>query len=113
MNRRKRYVLLFDAPKINTNPEDVEMYVGYKATFYCEASGYRNEYSWEEMAPGGAWTDSQKPGAKTPLLKVIAIKKLDGYKYRCKVTNGGDVFYSKSAELTVVEVENGGIAGKL
>ena len=113
MNRRKRYVLLFDAPKINTNPEDVEMYVGYAATFYCGASGYRNEYSWEEMKPGGTWNDSQQPGAKTPLLKVISVQNLNGFKYRCKVTNGGKVFYSDSATLTVVEVENGGIAGKL
>lgn len=113
MNRRKRYVLLFDVPKINTNPEDVEMYVGYPATFYCEASGYRNEYSWEEMKPGGTWTDSQHQGAKTPLLKVIAVPNLNGYKYRCKVTNGGKVFYSDSATLTVVEVTSGGITGKL
>lgn len=113
MNRRKRYILLFDAPKINTNPEDVEMYVGYQATFYCEASGYRNEYSWEEMAPVGAWTDSQHTGAKTPLLKVIAMPNLNGYKYRCKVTNGGKVFYSDSATLNVVEVTNVGNAGKL
>ena len=113
MNRRKRYILLFDAPEINTNPEDVEMCVGYQATFYCGASGYRNEYSWEEMKPGGAWIDSQKPGSKTPLLKVVAMKNLNGYKYRCKVTNSGKVFYSDSATLTVVEVKNGGIAGKL
>lgn len=113
MNRRKRYILLFDAPKINISPVDVEMYVGYPATFYCGASGYGNEYSWEELAPGGAWTDSQHTGSKTPLLKVIAAPNLDGYKYRCKVTNGGKVFYSDSATLTVVEVTNGGIAGKL
>lgn len=113
MNRRKRYILLFDAPKINTSPADVEMYVGYPATFYCDASGYRNEYSWEEMKPGGTWTDSRHPGSKTPLLKVIAMANLNGYKYRCKVTNGGKVFYSGSATLTVVEVTNGGIAGKL
>lgn len=113
MNRRKRYILLFDAPKINTSPADVEMPVGYPATFYCGASGYGNEYSWEELQPGGAWTDSHQSGAKTPLLKVIAAPNLDGYKYRCKVTNGGKVFYSDSATLTVVEVANIGITDKL
>ena len=104
MNKRNKNILLFEATKINTNPVDVAMYVGYVATFYCGASGYLNEYSWEEMAPGGNWNDSQHTGAKTPLLEVVARPNLNGYKYRCKVTNGGNVFYSIPATLTVVEV---------
>ena len=44
MNRRKRYIFLFEATKINISPVDVEMVSGYPATFYCGASGYDNKY---------------------------------------------------------------------
>lgn len=111
MNRRKRYIFLFDATKININPVDVKMVKGYPATFYCGAGGYDNKYSWEERAPGGAWSESFQFGAKSPLLKVTARASLNGYQYRCKVTNGGAVYYSGAATLTVVEVNSVGIAG--
>lgn len=44
MNKRKRYIFLFDATKININPVNVKMIVGYPAKFYCGASGYLNRY---------------------------------------------------------------------
>ena len=109
MNRRKRYIFLFDATKININPVNVKMASGYPTTFYCGASGYQNQYSWEEKAPGGTWTESFQFGAKSPLLKVTAKKSLNGYQYRCKVTNGVAVYYSGAATLTVVEVTASGI----
>ena len=112
MNRR-RYILLFERAEININPENVKMVVGYPAKFYCGASGYENEYSWQEMGKGGVWIDSHNSGSKTPLLTVVAKYNLNGYKYRCKVTNGGKVFYSNSATLTVVGVSSNGTSGKL
>ena len=102
MNRQKRYIFLFDATKININPVNVKMVSGYPATFYCGASGYDNKYSWEERAPGGTWSESYEFGAKSPLLKVVAKASINGYQYRCKVTNGGAVYYSGAATLTVV-----------
>lgn len=104
MNRRKRHVFLFDAPSIKINPVNRRMAVGFPATFYCGASGYENKYSWEEKAPGGDWVESHKFGAKSELLTVVASANLNGYQYRCKVTNGGTVYYSSPATLTVVEV---------
>lgn len=102
MNSRKRYIFMFDVTEININPVNVKMVGGYPATFYCGASGYDNKYAWEEKAPGGTWTESKQDGAKRPLLRVIAKASLDGYQYRCKVTNGGNVLYSAAATLTVV-----------
>ena len=102
MNSRKRYVFLFEEVKIKINPVNMRMAKGFIATFYCGASGYENKYSWEEMAPGGVWTESHESGANTPLLKVVAKASLKGYQYRCKVTNGGSVYYSGVATLTVV-----------
>ena len=104
MNRRKRYLLLFEATKIKVEPINRRMAVGFIATFYCGASGYENQYSWEEKAPGGAWVQSHQFGAKSELLSVTATAKLNGYQYRCKVSNGGAVYYSAPAILTVVEV---------
>ena len=104
MNRRKRYMLLFEATKIKVEPINRRMAVGFIATFYCGASGYENQYSWEEKAPGGAWVQSRQFGAKSELLSVTATAKLNGYQYRCEVSNGGAVYYSAPATLTVVEV---------
>ena len=104
MNRRKRYIFLFEAAKIKIEPLNRRMAEGFIATFYCGASGYGNKYSWEEKAPGGNWHSSHQFGAKSELLSVTAIPDLNGYQYRCKVTNGGDTYYSAPATLTVVEV---------
>ena len=104
MNRRKRCIFLFDVAKIKIQPVNRRMAVGFPATFYCGASGYENKYSWEEKAPGGVWVESHQFGAQSELLTVVAIASLNGYQYRCKVTNGGKVLYSSAAKLTVVEV---------
>lgn len=106
MNRRKRYIFLFDVTKIKIHPVNRRMAVGFAATFYCGASGYENAYSWEEKAPGGDWVESHQFGAQSELLTVVAKANLNGYKYRCKVTNGGAVYYSSPATLTVVEVSS-------
>ena len=113
MNRRKRYILLFDAAAIKINPVNRRMAVGFPATFYCGASGYGNSYSWEEKAPGGVWRESHQFGAQSELLTVVAKASLNGYQYRCKVTNGGKVLYSSAATLTVVEVSSNGTSSKL
>ena len=101
---KKRYIFLFDVAKIKINPMNRRMAVGFPATFYCGASGYENKYSWEEKAPGGDWVESHQFGAQSELLTVVARANLNGYQYRCKVTNGGAAYYSSPATLTVVEV---------
>ena len=99
---KKRYIFLFDVAKIKINPVNRRMAAGFVATFYCGVSGYGNTYSWEEKAPGGAWVESHQFGAQSELLTVKANASLNGYQYRCKVTNGGKVLYSSAATLTVV-----------
>ena len=110
MNRRKRYIFLFEATKIKIEPLNRRMAEGFIATFYCGASGYENNYSWEEKAPGGYWVQSHQFGAKSELLSVTAIPDLNGYQYRCKVTNGRATYYSSPATLTVVEVSTSATA---
>lgn len=101
-------MFLFEATKIKVEPLNRRMAAGFIATFYCGASGYENKYSWEEKAPGRAWVESHQFGAKSELLSVTAIPDLNGYQYRCKVTNGGDTYYSAPATLTVAEVGTNG-----
>ena len=110
MNRRKRYMFLFFFFLIKVEPLNRRMASGFIATFYCGATGYENSYSWEEKAPGGAWVQSHQFGAKSELLSVTAIPDLNGYQYRCKVTNGGAAYYSAPATLTVVEVSTSATA---
>ena len=104
MNNRKRYIFLLEATKIKVEPLDRRMAEGFIATFYCGAAGYNNTYCWEQKAPGGRWVESHQFGARSELLSVTATAKLNGYQYRCKVTNGGASYYSAPATLTVVEV---------
>lgn len=106
MNRR--YIFILQPTKIKVEPLNRRMAEGFIATFYCGATGYDNKYSWEEKAPGGAWVQSHQFGAKSELLSVTATAKLNGYQYRCKVTNGGATYYSTPATLTVVEVSTSG-----
>ena len=101
---KKRCIFLFDVAKIKIQPVNRRMAVGFPATFYRGASGYENKYSWEEIFPGGVWVESHQVGAQSELLTVVAKASLNGYQYRCKVTNGGKVLYSSAATLTVVEV---------
>lgn len=108
MNRR--YIFILEPAKIKVQPLNRRMASGFIATFYCGASGYNNTYSWEQKAPGGRWVQSHQFGAKSELLSVTATTKLNGYQYRCKVTNGGATYYSAPATLTVVEVSTSATA---
>ena len=103
-------MFLFEATKIKIEPLNRRMAEGFIATFYCGASGYENKYSWEEKAPGASWVQSHQFGAKSELLSVTAIPALNGYQYRCKVTNGGATYYSAPATLNVVEVSTSATA---
>lgn len=76
------------------------------ATFTVEA-GYADTYQWQEKSPTGSWqniTDATIwTGYDTETLSSVAsnIKLLDGYSYRCVVTNGNGSATSNPAVFNI------------
>lgn len=69
-------------------------------------------YQWQFMRPGeNSWANTGNPGNKTDTLSVAAKKSIDGYKYRCIITDPNNVdeqgnvvpIISREVTLTVIE----------
>ena len=87
------------APKITAQPEDVTAAVKAKATFTVAAEGAQ-KYVWYYQAPG---TDTWKKasGGSRATLKVSVKADMNGYRYRCDVSNADGTTTSDIATLTV------------
>ncbi len=95
-------VTLTLVPKITKHPEMDLALPGQKAHFYVEATGKAPlSYQWQSRKnSSSAWSNSGQSGAKTPNLTVSMINGLDGWEFRCVVTDAnGQKAYSKEAVL--------------
>ena len=91
------------APTITTQPQSVTAAAGTTATFTIAASGDGLNYQWQYCAnESGAWVDSSATSGKTKTYTVNARAAIDGYQYRCKVSNSAGTVYSSIVTLTVV-----------
>ena len=90
--------------EIITQPEDVEILIGKKATFSVEASGEGLTYQWQYQKYGRTtWSKSSLTGSQTDTLTVSATSNNSGTKYRCVVTDiRGKKATSEAALLTVI-----------
>ena len=87
-------------PVITTQPKSSTVKAGKKATFKVKATGTGLKYQWFVMKTGSKkWTKVNSATKAT--LKVKATKKMNGYKYRCKVYNTAGVKYTKTVKLKV------------
>ena len=84
--------------ELTQQPTDLEVKAGETAEFSVAASGDGLSYLWQQLAPGGEWTDTECTEA-TYSFTVAA--ELDGYKYRCVVSAAGSSITSNAATLTV------------
>ena len=92
------------APGITAQPEDTTAAVGTKATFTVTATGKATlTYQWQYRKDDTReWTNSGQSGNKTATLKVSTTKGLNGYQFRCVVTDGNEqITYTEVATLTV------------
>ncbi len=76
--------------KFTTNPANVSTVPGLKAKFTAAAAGKAPlSYQWQSRKNAdAAWTNSGQSGAKTPTLTVNATAGLNGWQFRCVVTDG-------------------------
>ena len=99
------------APTVVTQPRGVSAGIGETAVFRVTASGEGTiAYQWQYYSVNNdAWysvTDAEDSysGAKTASLSVVAKSFRNGYRYRCKISNGGGSTISDEATLTVSEI---------
>ena len=104
----KRFVTdaatLYVVPKITTQPKDKTVTAGTTATFTVAATGRGTlTYQWQSRKNSTlAWTNSGQSGAKTATLSVATSTGLNGWQFRCVVTDiNGQKSYSNDATLTV------------
>ncbi|MBR5348538.1 MAG: DUF4838 domain-containing protein [Lachnospiraceae bacterium] len=91
-------------PKITKQPADQTVTAGTAATFTVAATGKAKlSYQWQSRKDASsAWTNSGQSGAKTATLSVATTAGLNGWQFRCVVTDGnGQKAYSNGATLTV------------
>ena len=86
---------------ITSHPQSVTVYEGEKATFSVSATGATG-YQWQVMlANGSTWQDLD--GITSTGISLTAKLAYNGYRFRCKVSNGSSTLYSNAATLTVKE----------
>ena len=96
-------------PKVSKLPDTVEVYVGEKAEFEIDASEGqpdKYEYQWEVSVDGGMTWSKVNVGTGVTSNKYttpFASKAMDGYKYRCVVSNGKYTVTSNIVTLIVNE----------
>ena len=91
-------------PRITTQPTGKSVTPGTKAQFTVAATGKSTlTYQWQfRKDSSSAWANSAQSGNKTATLSVAATKGLNGYQFRCAVTDGnGQTTYSSAATLKV------------
>ena len=89
-------------PTITTQPRSVTAADGTTATFTVAASGTGLSYQWQyRTSASGAWKDSTASSGKTSAYTVNARTAINGYQYRCKVSNSAGTVYSSIVTLTV------------
>ena len=92
---------------IKTQPKDIKADEGKWVTFTVKAVG-ATSIKWEYLEYGddpnveGNW---QNAGVTSASCSVLATGDMDGYLYRCKVSNGATTLISSMAKLTVKQVK--------
>ncbi|MBQ6360020.1 MAG: CHAP domain-containing protein [Lachnospiraceae bacterium] len=90
------------ALSITKQPSNTTASAGKKAVFKVKTNKAA-QYQWQYKKTGSKkWKKIKSTGtAKSPNLKIKATVKKNGYKYRCKITSGNTVVYSKTVSLKV------------
>ena len=95
---------LFTKLGILKQPAGTTVSAGTTAKFTVTAYGKGTlKYQWQSRKNSSSeWSNSGQPGAKTATLQVNAIAGLNGWQFRCIVTDGdGNTLPSSAATLTV------------
>ena len=90
------------APTITSHPQSTSAAVGTRATFKVVASGSNLSYQWQyRKTASGTWTDSKGINYNKATFTPDVSSSMNGYQYRCKVSNSAGTVYSDAVTLTV------------
>ncbi|MBR5658615.1 MAG: hypothetical protein IKX10_04385 [Lachnospiraceae bacterium] len=93
-------------PDITKQPQSVYTIVGSSGKFTIEASGKANlTYQWQSRKnPQSSFSNSGLTGAKTATLSVPGLAGLNGWQFRCVVTDGnGQTVLSNTVSMHVLD----------
>ena len=91
------------APTIGTQPASQTVTKGNTATFSVAATGEKLSYQWQRSTDNGqSWTDISEAKAAT-YNTAATTTSMNGYQYRCVVSNSAGSVTSDAATLTVSE----------
>ena len=88
-------------PVIKTQPKNVSVKAGKKATFKIKAKGEELKYQWYYRTSSAAKWKKVSSGGKSATRSFKAKAKQNGYQYRCLVKNSAGKVYSKTVRLKV------------
>ena len=89
-------------PGFLAQPTDVFKYIGEDAVFSVRVVGDGLVYSWQYRSPDGSWYNAIAEGFDTDTLTIPINAGLDGYQYRCVVTDkSGKKATSNVATLSI------------
>ena len=92
------------APKITSQPQSTSAAPGTKATFKVVATGSDLSYQWQyRKTASGAWTDSRGINYNKATFTPDVGSAMNGYQYRCKISNVKGTVYSNAVTLTVTK----------
>lgn len=89
------------APTIGTQPASQTVTKGNTATFSVAATGEKLSYQWQQSTDNGqSWTDISGANAAT-YITAATTTSMNGYQYRCVVSNSAGSVTSNAVTLTV------------
>ena len=94
-------VIIAESLSITSQPADANVSVGEKAEFTVTATGSGLTYQWQYSKDGGAtWLNTSNKTSKYTLS--VAGKYLNGYMYRCVVTDENNNSVTSEAGKVVI-----------
>ena len=89
-------------PTITKQPYSTSATHGEKVSFSVSASGGALSYQWQYLTPSsGSWTNSSGTNYNKANFTPTASYAMNGYQYRCRVSNSAGTVYSDVVTLTV------------
>ena len=90
------------APSITKQPVSTTAAAGSKASFSVTASGGSLSYQWQyRKTSSNSWTDSRGINYNKANFTPDVSSSMNGYQYRCRVSNSAGTVYSNVVTLTV------------
>lgn len=88
---------------ITSQPVSATVLANSTAYFSVNAKGSGLTYQWQykTVANNSTWCNSTIGVTNKPVLEISATTQRNGYMYRCMIKDGGNVYCSDAAKLTV------------